>query len=45
MLETLLLAAVLVVPVALILGALSLAESLLALVAEHDLPVAPRSAV
>jgi hypothetical protein len=44
-LEALLLAAVLVLPVAMVLGALSLAASLLALIAEHDLPVARRSAV
>ncbi len=43
MIESLLLAAALVVPVALVLAALGFAASLVALVAEHDLPAPTRS--
>jgi hypothetical protein len=45
MIEILLVAAVLIVPVALLLAALSFAASLVALVAEHDLPAPTRSAL
>jgi hypothetical protein len=45
MIEAVLLVVVLVVPIALVLTVLSLAASLIGLVAENDLPVPPRAAV